>query len=1093
MHFFIDESKLPAIDLNDLSNDEKENRFGPDLTTPTTKFNVTTKFQLSEDVKAYACQKGELVVQEYTDDKIGLVNIILKPATQLNIQGITVKYYVYRGIHRDSFFNYDSATGDYTLNPSGTNGESELMTEFWSRDAIKKTYQDQEAAENNVTSAYIAPTPLNLGYGSNNVLPITICESLHATRSIADIFSGNTIAEPFYLVTEGMWIGTFAQKDSNNNNIKIGFEIVLDSDFNLPDALSYYRASDRAITTGSLEGLELKKIKESILSFIDPAPFFGMHYKPDVGVFTSNQSSPRTLPSAVGQLGSLYTHIISKFATGNRIYLDIRSEKGMSYNFYDNYKVSGIDPNNIRLHDATEANAETYGKDGWPIHFFYDNIQATNTKNKLTLRLRIDGNVEPVLYIDINYYGSQDDVNGLQNFYSGSKISSVFPSTDNWTELITLYYPNDRTTNKENVACYIKATYFIGGTITTGTSRLKTQKYFDSAFCSLDMEEIGDSAIINGHVISKNVNLIKAPLATDGTGNFQFTAVSGAYWDTNRVLLYCKSNGIADIQHKRPRGNDVYDYYYGSGKIYENTYERKINLSNEEYTYNLRKQFDVICRQYERTGSTFKIVGINNYRLNGKNQLKEDLLLLGLTTTQYGTLKNLNTGFSTHHPRYIYLLPDGTMPLGDVSTENHRYYKYKVMVQGLAPSTSTPPTIAVYEVDSGIVVYSRDNQFFASEYFTADEVLTPGPSNLSASKQNRIEYHVYHDGNIKINDNIDLALLRKSKLKNENEVEDETAKFTGDKIQRIYYMYHTETTENQASEIISMLKEVVNNQDVALGFNFVMANKVKKEGTTITNLTGYNSFITYNGNRVDAEESYKHPTTGDIITRGSDMVKYTNLNQKIFLVYLIPPGTDTSSNSIVNSLEIFTANTNNLGMLLKNFETRRHYSLPLFFAIFLGTLAETETGTVIKFMGISYSDATCYPSKSHINGLGLDTFYIANDDAVYRNNPQVDYDLLWDETHYKIETKAEDDYTTDAKNEEDYDYAKALCKFGCSYMQIGKYKSKLETKLNAENNLKELFRKDDSGTMHANHLHVDMSKPKKNNIKNDFKVIPYSS
>src|SRR5690606_22956363 len=117
--------------------------------------------------------------------------------------------------------------------------------------------------------------------------------------------------------------------------------------------------------------------------------------------------------------------------------------------------------------------------------------------------------------------------------------------------------------------------------------------------------------------------------------------------------------------------------------------------------------------------------------------------------------------------KFIFLEPNSSTPLLDENSK--RYFEYTVKLQGLdangdrifvTPQLSSEP----------IIVFSRDKLFFSSKEFSASETLTVG--------SNRIEYHIYHDGCVKINDNLDFSLLHQT---GNNEL-----------IERIYYRFFDE-------------------------------------------------------------------------------------------------------------------------------------------------------------------------------------------------------------------------------------------------------------------------------------------------------------
>ncbi len=1018
MHFFIDFNELGAQIETGPDTDMK---FGPDPTTPTTKFNITSQFKLSNVSKAFACQKGMMIVQRNDSNTTGLVNIIIKPDKATKLNGLAVKYYVYRGIKLDSFMS--ESGGTYTLLPESTTNKSDFLTEFWTN----------ETDRSNDDPNYTAPTPLNLGYGADT-LPLTNPDNLNEDRSIDDFFNNKCTAKPIS-VEEGLWIGNF------DNVAKIGFDIILENDLSIPSEVKHYRAATRSISIGSETGLELRKLKDSILAFIDPAAFFGLHYRDKVtGVDSTTYSSGSKATGNKTTPGSLYTDVLSKFSNKNRVYLDIRSEKGLSYNFYDTYKISGTNSNNLRVDGADEAGATEFKTSGWPIKYFDTALQTGTKKNHIKLRLRLDGNTKPVFYLDNkddSYH--KDGHRNRTHFFSGSK--SLEDGETDWTAEVKLYYPHDSTGAKNNIAYVVKVHYFLEDPINTAT-RLENQKYFNSPFCSVNLGEIGDAAITNGWVENPTPQFIKEKLQTDGTGNFAHVARAGAYWDTQKVLFYAAA--------LKPEIRN-------SGKKYMNTYSKKLSMTNTKYD-KLKNSFETIVRQYQRVdGSTnvdFNIVGINDYKVKNIHQNKEDLLLLGLIPTEFTTVKG-TAGLSDHHPKYIFLEPDSSNPLYDNTTKHHRYHKYTIWLQGLNAS-GTP-----HKVTTGVVVYSRDNTFFSSEAFSALETLSLGFPGLTEPEKNRIEFHMFHDGVVKLNDNIDLALVRKSTYDTEHTVVDDNA-ITGDTslVQKIKYIYYNAT--NTATELAE--------------FNIVMANKMARSKATSGGVVSsieqpeYTQSMTFSSG--SAKRSFSN-AAGDIktvnhatltTTSGSRKVRwYRNQGKKIFMVHFITPLTVSDT----NSKNIFNSTNNTEGIVFTYSATRRRFARPDFAAAVLGALVNTDVS--ITTTGFSFGDATCYPSTEHVNGEAIDTTYKG---GAYRSTTNNAGTIVVSQA----------DPGTATTNGQDKDFIVELRKYGIDFFRIGKHKAGLKTLLDAETTLSGKIKQDGykkvggvtntvKHTLHDNHLH----------------------
>jgi len=288
MHFFIDHNSLPnPIDT-----------FGIDSNNPMNKFNITSRFQPAQ-AKAFACQGSLMIVQKSTVHD-SLVNIILKPIEGLRVPFNSVKYFVYRGVRKDSFID------GTTITPKAVNN-TETIARLW------ETWENFNAGSNQPLAE---PTPQSFGYDN----------SLADSLNIENIYDNSQEVRALF-VQEGEWIGNFG------NEYPIGFEIVTENDKITID-LAYLRAEKFSIDVTGLTDLALKAKREQVLSFIDPAAFFGLHYDVGVRISTYNGNEKVTTNQ---RRDELYSLLLSKFATKNTVYLDIRSELGYSYNFYENY------------------------------------------------------------------------------------------------------------------------------------------------------------------------------------------------------------------------------------------------------------------------------------------------------------------------------------------------------------------------------------------------------------------------------------------------------------------------------------------------------------------------------------------------------------------------------------------------------------------------------------------------------------------------------------------------------------------------------------------------------------------------------------
>jgi len=305
-------------------------------------------------------------------------------------------------------------------------------------------------------------------------------------------------------------------------------------------------------------------------------------------------------------------------------------------------------------------------------------------------------------------------------------------------------------------------------------------------------------------------------------------------------------------------------------------------------------------------------------------------MFLGLTVAQVASLKTDNQLSNLHH-RFIHLQAD---PVSLSSDGGHQYFRYTVQLQGMLNNNANPTRVTPLHLGNPIEVYSRDNQFFSSEDFSATETVTGG--------QNRIEFHIFHDGCVKITDNKDLALAHGA--------------------EQIHYVYFT----------AALVRHDIRSMDI------VMINKMGNGATVMNVPAGHTSTIDYtpfNPIGVDAKTSYIYPN-GDVITNGKKTVNdVVNQNHKIKYK-------NTGKKTFVVHLEAF-----NFAALSVDFTysgTRRFYCRPEVAAAFIGTLVDvgafvdTPASTVafdVVSTGSCVEDGTSFPSVKHNNGNAIDTLY----------------------------------------------------------------------------------------------------------------------
>jgi|GEM_PF-6325347 len=356
-HFF--------TDLNNLSQESEA--FGPVGQTyeeREKKFRITSKFNLGIGTKdAYATVNGLMFICRHgnSTDK---VNVFLKPSTgDICDIGVKIKYFVYRGISSENFFQ-GLTTQTKLIHSSSTNATN-FIKKVWD-EFLEFNFPDNQ---NSNDVPFLAK---QLGFTLEN----------DPNSKLGYKFKNNpndtAVSRNLGLIKRGEKIGTF--RDT------IGFEVVLDyGDSELEKTetgfqldLDYATAKECVfnlhtnganrnengisgnIPLGSNNNLIVseKIFRENIFHFMDPAAFYGAHITGTDG--DNNKGKIFYGPLADTKYSTkqdIYNNVLNKFLNKNKIYLYILSKRGRSLNFY-NAVTAPISINN---------QPQSYTTNDWPL------------------------------------------------------------------------------------------------------------------------------------------------------------------------------------------------------------------------------------------------------------------------------------------------------------------------------------------------------------------------------------------------------------------------------------------------------------------------------------------------------------------------------------------------------------------------------------------------------------------------------------------------------------------------------------------------------------------------------------------------------
>jgi hypothetical protein len=690
MHFFTEPSLLVAQTAADAFAPQDDN-----------VYNISSRHLVSAKAKAFACQDAMMIVLPYFD--IGaaaidtaLVNIVLKPLASLGIRFSPVRYYIYRGIEKASLID---AAGNIV--PEATAGKTEFITKFWTNWTTFATD----------TGTPLAPPPSPKSFGFDPALADTVL----LEEIFNSAFSNDTSINELQAikVSEGEWIGNIL------NTTNFEFEIITDVD-HIDLNLGYMNKSKQVVdATGHLidpqfPDLDDIALREKILNYIDPAAFFGMHFS--VGVYLASWTGTTKNPSILKKEADLVNDILSKFHNSNVVYLDIRSEKGYSYYYYQNYRVdtfSGVSltaAEVLKLMSSSQASFNTmdYIHVVWPLINLNNppaGLTAIVGGDRILLKLLVKDNEKPLLFLENPSLLGAANVN---NFIEETNLIDTTAVTD-YTQTVSLEIPKivvGASTN--NVAHHIQLQYFRqADSALSPVGVLKAPKFLDAAFGGIKMPALDIPTPFQHLVNTKRVFV--------NGGTFSYVAENGAYQDDNLILFY--ADNVFSLKKSGNSYPQIDLTNTTANPITENPLLRKDTVYNKWRINDGVSDIDVL-----------EIVGYN--KLAQQATPMEDLLFLGMTKVEHSTLVGL-AGLSDLHHKYFFfteILDGAGLPLKDAVTQTP-YRKFKLSVQGLDASGDVQTvTTSVPLID--IEVYGTSLNMLCTKDFAAAAaipVLLPDP------------------------------------------------------------------------------------------------------------------------------------------------------------------------------------------------------------------------------------------------------------------------------------------------------------------------------------------------------------------------------
>jgi hypothetical protein len=666
------------------------NNFGPvssALTTEYRTWNAFTGISSGTVLKAYAVTNGEFFIQEITGNA-NAINLILKPDNQPDNKIGLVKYYVYRGLRKDSFLQ---SSGQVL--PSSTSGMSELLTRMWA----VRTILDTESAITDVIYRS------DLGLDETGTLTPT-----PGTTLVEDFFDTYV----FQKLSPGMHIGNFYTAGDYGVQVIVegpNYKPTLD-DLKVLDhkAIITYAPGQPTFAGNAEEDIKSKIDREKILSFVDSAAYFGLLAHGNIELKKSSGST--TIKNDAAQVNN---EIIVKFATKNKVYVDIRNELNNSLNFYGSYSDTTLPTKVAVLNFNNTTNTmvpKEYHTEGWPILTLStaDFTAGTGDFIKAKFELPQGDNLYPGLFLS----GASFFADGL-NYKNKFQVLTTASSYTNAFELSIGNLGSPATVLPFIIKLSYTRRYDIDNlpAIPSVLTRPWKDDYLDNILC------INETNI--------------TPPSSDPT------YIKSAKWNTYSELKYIGWTSLKGFDlairsgvAKESIGNTLYCFSYGASELEDATsfsgthsnlvLEKGLSTLHSVF-YALKEKTIIDFSYYEIPVSSANIKTINvasnndNLSIDILNKSGDDFFSVSLDSTSYASIQSaISTNFLANAT--VYLVAYNHQLNAD--NLNYPYYVFEIGLNAVSQTSNN-----VSRINTTIKVYSINGKNYFTEAY-ADALKT---------------------------------------------------------------------------------------------------------------------------------------------------------------------------------------------------------------------------------------------------------------------------------------------------------------------------------------------------------------------------------
>ena len=709
IHFFTDPDKL--------NNQAEDKSYGP---INDSQYRVTSLHTANSDfVPCYAVCNGNVRFQIDNTNSGDLLNIILEPVG-VNFDGIPVKYFIYRGVKKESVLLSDGIS----LRSKETN------------DLLKSVY---ELTEKNKKGAIPDFNSLGLCFNSTN-------SSENLKRLDSDLIETLFFEDSKYKAIPVNLGHVLAEFDKSN----FGFEIILDGIMYEP-TLDLVRninicSEGNTIDVTNINSIYQKKAsRERILYFLDPCAFFANYYSNGINI-TKELIISQTENSDI--INPIYEKIFLKFSTKHKIYLDIRNENNLSLDYYENYGDQIKYSHNYNLENLENLES-TYSTQNWPIKIFsFSDDAPLNTKIKFPFRIKLPtrGNLKQLVYLSNAYSFGSRFINNIPFLNTTPKKTRKFKkfidikSNEEWTKELLLAVHNIK--HKRPLSCYIKIVYikqYEDVNSINYPSKIKTNHYLDNLF-----------PITLSRDYSKWINIFPTKYwmfehekfieYKNSRSEVLFSGMykSGVAIDDNRIIFFAVPVQLTKSSIKIKPSKIIGD------SSNNDTFFQLIKNSNPNIEITKR------VLKFESEPDLTVLYFQENESFD-----PESILILSIDKSEFQQIKNtINAGniSSDFHP--IFFQINETTPL-NFDKNKIEYFKYKVIVNGLN-NQLLETQINLNSIVNNVI--SKDSFLISSSSAASFEPITGESDVLSISVG-----HVYTQNNPTIeqqNENYKYTLIQ---------------------------------------------------------------------------------------------------------------------------------------------------------------------------------------------------------------------------------------------------------------------------------------------------------------------------------------------